>query len=102
MTEHRSRIAWAAMPERRAPARARRIALFILYGAVTLNMLLTALVFSYVVVLKSSRDTETARIHEQLVTNNCALLDQLPAGPVLDRLRDTYHCGPGLPAEPTP
>ena len=90
------------MQERRVPARTRRLALLILYVAVTLNMVLTGLVFSYVVVLKTARDTETARIHEQLVSNNCALLDQLPASPVLDRLRHTYHCGPGLPPSSAP
>jgi hypothetical protein len=49
------------------------------------------------VVLKGSRDTEQQRFQQQIVHNNCALMDQLPRGGALDRLRATYHCGPGLP-----
>jgi hypothetical protein len=60
--------------------------------------------FAYVIVLKDSRDTEQQRIKDQLQINNCALLDQLPQqAHALDRLRATYHCGPGLsPADLTP
>jgi hypothetical protein len=68
-----------------------------LYVAVILNLLLSALLFAYVIVLKDSRDTEQQRIKDQLQINNCALLDQLPQqAHALDRLRATYHCGPGL------
>ena len=100
MSESRpSRIAWPAM-ERRAAGRRRRLALGALYVAVVLNLILSLLLFAYVIVLKSSRDGEAALIQRQLVSNNCALMDQLPAGGALDRLRATYHCGPGLPYTP--
>jgi flagellar basal body-associated protein FliL len=80
----------------------RRTALYLLYVVVTLNVLLTALVFSYVLVLKSAHDTEQQRIEQQIRLNDCALLDELPASlPPLQRLRATYHCGPGLPGLPT-
>jgi hypothetical protein len=78
----------------------RRTALYLLYVVVTLNVVLTALVFCYVVVLKNAHDTEQQRIERQIQLNNCALLDQLPADFPLDRLRATYHCGPGLPSTP--
>jgi hypothetical protein len=69
-----------------------------MYVVVTLNVVLTALVFCYVIVLKSAHDTEQQRMQQQIQLNNCALLDQLPADFPLDRLRATYHCGPGLPS----
>ena len=97
MTERPSRIGWPAM-ERRAPVRRRRYALGILYAAVILNLILSLLLFAYVIVLKSAHDTEATRIKEQLQINNCALLDELPQqAHELDPLRATYHCGPGLP-----
>jgi hypothetical protein len=80
----------------RAPARRRRLVLGALYTAVILNLVLSLLLFAYVIVLKDSRDTEQQRIKDQLQINNCSLMDQLPAGGSLDRLRAIYHCGPGL------
>jgi hypothetical protein len=66
--------------------------------ATVINMILSLLLFAYVLVLKDAHDTEQQRIREQLQINNCALLDQLPQqAHELDRLRATYHCGPGLP-----
>ena len=82
--------------ELRAPARGRRYAVGALYVAVVLNLVLSLLLFTYVLVLKSSRDTEATRIQRQLEQNNCSLMDQLPAGGPLDPLRAKYHCGPGL------
>jgi hypothetical protein len=97
MSEFRpSRTAWPAM-DSRAPTSRRRLAVGALYAAVVLNLVLSLLLFAYVIVLKDSRDTEQQRIKDQLQINNCALLDQLPRqAHALDRLRATYHCGPGL------
>lgn len=72
------------------------------YLALVLLTLAIVVLAVYIVALKNARDTETTRIHDQLVHNNCALMDQLPAGGPLDRLRATYHCGPGLPASTAP
>jgi hypothetical protein len=99
MSESRSsRLGWPtpAEPSDRGP-RQRRIGVLIVYAAVILNLVLTMLVFSYVQVLKASRDTEQQRIEQRIDLNNCALLDNLPAYPDLRQLRATYHCGPGLP-----
>lgn len=97
MTEHRSRLAWPLMPNR-PPIRPRRRSklLAALFVAVVVNAMISALLFAYVIVLKDNRDTEQERIRQQIVTNNCALMDGLPAGEPLDRLRSQYHCGPGL------
>lgn len=47
------------------------------------------------------RDRENAelnrRIDDAVQEGKCDLLDQLPAGGFLDRLRATYNCGPGIP-----
>lgn len=97
MTEgRRSRRAWPTGPTPPAP-RQRRTALLFLYALVIGNLLLTVLVFSYVLVLKNARDTEQQRIQQEIVRNNCSLMDALPAGGPLTPLRAIYHCGPGLP-----
>lgn len=48
------------------------------------------------------RDRETARLEEQIRTSICDLLDQLPEGGLLDRPREKYGCGPGIPFEDLP
>lgn len=45
------------------------------------------------------RDRENARLREEIRQGQCALLDQLPAGGLLDRPRQTYGCGPGIPLD---
>jgi hypothetical protein len=77
--------------------RQRRIAVAVLYTAVILNMVLTVLVFSYVLALKTAHDTEQQRIQQSVNHNNCSLMDALPSGGPLTPLRAKYHCGPGLP-----
>jgi hypothetical protein len=86
------------MKERRAPSRARRIASTALIVAAVLNAILTLLIFGYILLRGSERDEENARMQQQIDRNNCALMDGLPAGGALDRLRHEYHCGPGLRA----
>lgn len=90
-----SRRGWPAM-DRRVPITKRRLAVGMLYTAVVLNLVLSLLLFAYVIVLKNSRDTEQQRIKQQVDSNNCALMDRLPKGGPLDPLRTYYHCGPGL------
>lgn len=102
-SDHPSRRAW---PLRQPPARdpgprgARQF--LIVWAAIIVLAVAVGVLTAYIVVLKNARDTEQVRIEQQIGQNNCALLDQLPAGPVLDRLRDKYHCGPGLPSSLNP
>jgi hypothetical protein len=70
------------------------------YACIVLLAVAIGVLTTYVVVLKNAHDTEQQRIERQIQLNNCALLDQLPADFPLDRLRATYHCGPGLPSTP--
>lgn len=44
------------------------------------------------------RDQEQKRLEEKIRRSTCDLLDQLPAGGLLERPRAKYHCGPGLPS----
>jgi hypothetical protein len=83
--------------ERRPPVNRRRLALGALYVVAVLNALLTLLIFGYILLRGSERDAENARMKQQIDSNNCALMDRLPAGGPLDPLRTYYHCGPGLP-----
>lgn len=52
------------------------------------------------------RDRETAalnrRIDDAVRQGKCDLLDQLPAGPLLDSVRGKYGCGPGIPLDQLP
>lgn len=48
------------------------------------------------------RDQEQRRLEEQIRRSTCDLLDQLPAGGLLERPRAKYHCGPGLPLSSLP
>ena len=48
------------------------------------------------------RDRENARLHEQIRQSMCDLLDQLPEGGLLQRPRDKYGCGPGIPLADLP
>jgi hypothetical protein len=96
MTEHPSRIGWPAM-DSRAPIRKRRIAVGMLYTAVVLNLVLSLLLFAYVIVLKSAHDTEQQSTQQQIVQDLCGLMNRLPDIPRLDPLRTYYHCEPGQP-----
>jgi hypothetical protein len=62
-----------------------------------LNAVMTLMIFGYILLRGSERDAENARMQQQIDRNNCALMNELPAGGPLDRLRHDYHCGPGLP-----
>lgn len=50
----------------------------------------------YVAGKGEERDAETARQNERLNRFVCDVLDQLPPGRALDRVRVNYQCGPGL------
>ena len=43
------------------------------------------------------RDQEAARLKEEVRSNWCEVLDTLPAGEALDRVRVKFDCGPGMP-----
>jgi hypothetical protein len=48
------------------------------------------------------RDQENARLNQRINDAICDLLDQLPEGPLLDRPREKYGCGPGIPFDQLP
>lgn len=101
MTEgRRSRLGWhAASPPPELPPR--RLAPIVLAYVCIVGLVITIgfLVF-YIAIRSHSRDVEQRQIEQQIVRNNCALMDALPAGGPLTPLRAKYHCGPGLPSIP--
>lgn len=80
----------------------RRAPLVIAFVAIALLAVAVGVLTAYIVVLKDARDTESARIDQRITTSMCDLLDQFPAGGLLERPRHKFHCGPGLPADITP
>jgi hypothetical protein len=48
------------------------------------------------------RDRQSRETNQRINDAICDLLDQLPEGPLLDRPRDKYGCGPGIPLEDLP
>lgn len=48
------------------------------------------------------RDAETQRLQQRITDAVCDLLDQLPEGGLLERPRDKYGCGPGIPLSELP
>lgn len=64
--------------------------------ATATNNRLTALE-EYVAGKGHERDAENARQDQRIDAAICDLLDQLPQGGLLDRPRQKYGCGPGLP-----
>jgi hypothetical protein len=48
------------------------------------------------------RDQETTRLEQQITDAVCDLLDELPEGGLLDRPREKYGCGPGIPLDDLP
>lgn len=46
----------------------------------------------------AQRDAENQQLNQRINDAVCSVLDQLPAGGRLDRVRATYGCGPGLAA----
>jgi hypothetical protein len=103
MTEgRRSRRGWKTTPVPPLDPVPRRLTPIVAaYVCIVLLVVAVALLLAYIVLRSHSRDVEqreTTRQIEQLIhANNCALMDGLPAGGPLDRLRATNHCGPGLP-----
>lgn len=54
----------------------------------------------YVAGKGKQRDADAQRQNQQFNQFVCDVLDQLPPGEVLDRVRGEYGCGPGLPTKP--
>ena len=80
-----------------------------LVGAVVALLLATGVLTYYVLQQQQYiqgrgeiRDRENERTNQRINDAICDLLDQLPEGPLLDRPRDKYGCGPGIPLEDLP
>ena len=106
----RSRTAWRAptvvVPERRS--RLRRLDRLLLVAVVALLLAVATLTFfvyqqqQYVEGRGEYRDRESARLKAELTEairqGQCDLLDTFPEGlPSLERAREKYDCGPGIP-----
>jgi hypothetical protein len=72
------------------------------YVAIVLLAIQSAYIFVYVLDRGQARDEELRRIDERINRSVCDLLDQLPEGGLLDRPRQKYGCGPGIPLESYP
>ena len=60
-------------------------------------------VTSYIEDARGRRDEQNAELNARINQAACDVLDQLPAGELLDPVRVQYGCGPGVPvAELTP
>jgi len=86
-----------------------RLAVVGLTAAVFLLLIATGLLATYVYQQQqyiqgkgAQRDRENARLEESQRRATCDLLDQLPQGALLDRPREKYGCGPGIPLADLP
>jgi len=81
-----------------------RVALWGLVVAVLGLVVAVAVLFSYVLALKASRDARQATDQRNFETSMCRVLADLPANsPALDRVRQDLHCTqPGLPLKGNP
>lgn len=52
---------------------------------------------SYIEDARGRRDAQNAELSERITKATCDVLDQLPAGELLDPVRAQYGCGPGIP-----
>jgi hypothetical protein len=120
MTEskpRRSRISWAEMGSEPIPSdvppfhshRQPRALWAMVFAALALLTAATVLLaiyavqdHNYVLGRGEIRDRENAALREQIRQSICDLLDQLPEGGLLDRPREKYHCGPGIPLSDLP
>lgn len=50
----------------------------------------------------SDRDEQAARLQQSFRQGICDVMDQLPAGGLLERPREKYGCGPGIPLADLP
>lgn len=67
--------------------------------------MLTSYVFQqqqYIEGRGEQRDAENERLNQRINDSICDLLDQLPEGGLLDRPRQKYGCGPGIPLSELP
>lgn len=105
----RSRLAWPAPrpPERRVAAvpthRHSRVP-FYAFGAAILGLVVAvAILFVYVLGLKSARDEQAAREQAQINSALCQVISQFPPGfnDRLDHVRDELNC-PSTTAQERP
>lgn len=54
-------------------------------------------VTSYIEDARGRRDEQNAELNARINQATCDVLDQLPAGELLDPVRAQYGCGPGIP-----
>lgn len=80
-----------------------------LVGAVVALLLIVGLLTYYVLQMMgyvqgrgAYRDAEADRLNERINESICDLLDQLPEGGLLDRPREKYGCGEGIPLSELP
>jgi hypothetical protein len=50
----------------------------------------------YVSEVRSLRDQQNQAVNDRINSAVCAIMDRLPAGPLLNPIREDYGCGPGL------
>jgi hypothetical protein len=50
----------------------------------------------YVADVRVLRDQQNRDVNDRINGAVCAIMDRLPAGPLLDPIREDYECGPGL------
>jgi hypothetical protein len=105
MTEgRRSRRGWSTTPippPEPDPVQRRLTPIVAAYVCIVGLVLTIGVLLFFIEARSHSRDVEqqqtTQQIERLIHANNCALMDGLPRGGPLDRLRATNHCGPGLP-----
>lgn len=97
---HRSRRGWQTTPVPAEVAPRRLAPIVAAYVCIVGLVFAVGFLVFYIAARSHSRDMEQRQtkqqIEQEIRANNCALMDNLPAGGPLDRLRATYHCGPGL------
>jgi hypothetical protein len=78
------------------------VAVLLQCAAITVLAIYVVQDHNYVIGRGELRDRETVALKEQIRQSICDLLDQLPEGGLLDRPRNKYGCGPGIPLSEFP
>jgi hypothetical protein len=101
----RSRFAWptttepATTPAGTHDHRVKNTPLGLAFLGIVLLFLVNVGLVGYVLVARETRDEQTRITNQRINDGICDLLDQLPEGGLLDRPRQKYGCGPGIPFE---